>query len=135
MGICKYGDDDCPALSEEWDWLGKAISRGESCAQRERERLEKALADIDGNQGSTTLGRALYAYDDALRIGLGRLDAIASAINTFLIDRRASLLPQPVSDGPVEKVRAVLRKFAYTAADDFALAAEIVAALGKGESQ
>jgi len=27
-GFCKYGEDDCPALSESWSWVGKAIDRG-----------------------------------------------------------------------------------------------------------
>ena len=25
VGVCKYGDDDCPALSESWRWLGQMI--------------------------------------------------------------------------------------------------------------
>ena len=26
-GVCKYGNDDCPALSESWSWIGNAINR------------------------------------------------------------------------------------------------------------
>lgn len=26
-GECKYGDDDCPALTESWSWFGRALDR------------------------------------------------------------------------------------------------------------
>lgn len=38
---CKYGDDDCPALTEQWRWLGKALDQ----AQRVRD-LEAALRAV-----------------------------------------------------------------------------------------
>lgn len=28
-GHCKYGDDDCPALTESWSWFGNALQRAE----------------------------------------------------------------------------------------------------------
>lgn len=38
---CKYGEDDCPALSESWSWLGKALQQlariKDSNEQRRRE--------------------------------------------------------------------------------------------------
>jgi hypothetical protein len=30
-GACKYGEDDCPALTDSWEWLGLALQRVRDC--------------------------------------------------------------------------------------------------------
>jgi hypothetical protein len=34
---CKYGEDNCPALSEGWSWLGKALQRAAAIRERQEE--------------------------------------------------------------------------------------------------
>lgn len=50
VNACKYGQDNCPALSEEWSWLGKALEqRANLQAELERVRvLIKALPKVEG---------------------------------------------------------------------------------------
>jgi hypothetical protein len=40
-GHCKYGDRGCPALSEEWSWIGDGIERG-----RNVELAEQLITDL-----------------------------------------------------------------------------------------
>lgn len=44
VNACKYGQDNCPALSEEWSWLGKALEQRANL-QAELERVRGELAE------------------------------------------------------------------------------------------
>ncbi len=48
-GTCKYCDDNCPALSEEWRWIGNAINRYSELRENLNEldeHSEKSLRDL-----------------------------------------------------------------------------------------
>jgi len=65
-GRCKYGKDDCPALTEAWCWLGQAIDRGAGRAlaaympaaahERVVAALTSAIAYFNGLAQAQTLG-------------------------------------------------------------------------------
>jgi hypothetical protein len=45
-GVCKYGEDEiCPALTEAWDWLGKAVDKSNRPAK-------ETVAEVCGAGGA-----------------------------------------------------------------------------------
>jgi hypothetical protein len=57
VGWCKYGEEDCPAMSEEWRWFGDALAiRGTVADCRDfvrefrelAERMERAASRLGG---------------------------------------------------------------------------------------
>lgn len=45
-GQCKYGDEDCPALTENWKWMGDAISKSEN-KDRTIARLRQRIIELE----------------------------------------------------------------------------------------
>jgi hypothetical protein len=33
-GQCKYGDEDCPAMSQSWKWFGDALTNAEKLGEK-----------------------------------------------------------------------------------------------------
>ncbi len=40
VNCCKYGDEDCPALTHGWSWFGNHLQRSERILADERDELE-----------------------------------------------------------------------------------------------
>lgn len=59
--VCKYGDPNCPALTEAWSWVGNRLSDGE----RAREERDRAYAELRKGMGQfNALEREFFALED-----------------------------------------------------------------------
>jgi hypothetical protein len=48
-GVCKYGDEDCPALTESWSWFGQNMQRAGIISNQKGITITEAeLADAIG---------------------------------------------------------------------------------------
>jgi hypothetical protein len=74
---CKYGDDDCPALTEGWSWFGKALQRADRRqveADQREQRVRELIAKWRAN--AETFGRHNGSYSacaDQLEVALERV--------------------------------------------------------------
>ena len=46
VGNCKYTDDSCPALSEDWSWFGLRLTTRDKDLQEVKNRLDTAVIHL-----------------------------------------------------------------------------------------
>lgn len=88
-GSCKYGDDDCPALTPDWSWLGQhieeAAGRCGPCRERQANALLRELALRHEAEE-----RMQDAVNRSLNI-LSERDAVMAERDAALVERDARI--------------------------------------------
>ena len=63
-GSCKYGDDDCPALTESWKWFGDRLQENAKL----KAQVERLSAPVTFAEAESVLGCPKYPGDHTFAI-------------------------------------------------------------------